>query len=77
MITHGFTALSHVNQFYLPGGGGYCSFTFRAFSRHFCPKRLTISTFVRRKCNSKPLSVESGFHKNEFQAYQYARLTDC
>ena len=25
------------------------TFTFRAFSRHFKPKRLTVSTFVRRK----------------------------
>ena len=45
------------------------TFTFGAFS--FCPERLT-STFVRRKCNSKPLSVEEGLHKNEFQAHLIA-----
>ena len=32
--------------------------TFRAFSRRFCPMQLTISTCVRRKCNSKSLSVQ-------------------
>ena len=25
------------------------TFTFRVFSRHFCPKRLTVSTIVTRK----------------------------
>ena len=27
--------------------------------------------------NTKPLSVEQGFHKNKFKAYLIAKLTDC
>ena len=34
------------------------SITFRAFSRCFYPKRLTISAFVRRKGNNISLSVQ-------------------
>ena len=37
------------------------SFTFRAFSRRFYPKKLTIITFVRRKRNNNiSLSVQLG-----------------
>ena len=53
------------------------TFTFRAFSRRLCAKRLTISPFVRRKCISKSLLVKSGFHKNKFLAPLIAKLTDC
>ena len=35
-------------------------FTFRAFSRGFDPKRLTISTIVRRNRYSISLSVQQG-----------------
>ena len=34
------------------------TFTFRAFSRRFYPKRLTISIFLRRKKNDISLSVQ-------------------
>ena len=34
------------------------TFTFRAFSRHFYPQRLTIRTFVRRRWNNILLSVQ-------------------
>ena len=37
------------------------TFTFRAFSRHFCPKRLTISTFVTREKRDKLQRAFSDF----------------
>ena len=43
-------------------------FPFRAFSRRFCPKRLTISTFVRRRCNNISLRVQYGCFLNRVQS---------
>ena len=34
------------------GFGEQCTFIFRAFSRRFYPKRITITTFFRRKRNN-------------------------
>ena len=44
------------------------TFTFRAFSRCFCPKRLTISTFVTRK-KQQHITVDKVKNKKNRKGY--------
>ena len=46
---------------------------FGAFGRHFCPKRITIRTFVRRKRNNIRCRYSEGVHRNKSKALTIAR----
>ena len=51
------------------------TFTFRAFSRHFYPKSLTISTTAEERETIYCCLYSKDVHKNECQAPIIARLT--